>query len=58
MEKLLPQHTALPSVFRPQVWPAPAVIAVNEPSGGLLWPLSSLPQHRALPSVFRPQVWE
>jgi hypothetical protein len=35
---LSPQQATVPSLFRPQVWLAPATTWVKVPVGGVLWP--------------------
>ena len=54
----VPQQSTVPSVCRPQLWKAPAVTAVNRPSGAFSSPYSLRPQHSTAPSVRTAHEWD
>ena len=55
---LSPQQLALPLAVTPQVWKLPALIAVNNPGGGVAWPALFLPQQEAPALFVMAHVWK
>ena len=57
VRSLMPQHSSSPFSRSAQVKPAPALMAVKRPLGGLASPWSLRPQHTASPFPRSAQAW-